>query len=240
VVLVSSLTALATGIGALPFYFIPEMSPMWVGISSSLAGGFMVGAGVGLLYEGIQLSEPSVAIGMIVGAAFIALTQRALAEHKDVHLGSLGGAGARRILLVMVVMTIHSFTEGVALGVSFVDETAFGLLIAVAIAIHNIPEGLAISLTMVPAGVSPSRAAGWSIVSSLPQPLMAVPAFLAVSVFEGLLPAGLGFAAGAMFWMVATQLLPDARRTAGPTLVYAVASAGAAAMLVLQFAFTAG
>jgi zinc transporter ZupT len=72
------------------------------------------------------------------------------------------------------------------------------LLIAIAIAVHNIPEGLAISLVLVPRGASVRSAAGWSIFSSLPQPLLAVPAYLFVEAFVGTLPAALGFAAGAM------------------------------------------
>jgi hypothetical protein len=63
---------------------------------------------------------------------------------------------------------------------------------------------------------------------------MAVPAFLFVEWFAALLPAGLGFAAGAMAWMVGAQLLPDALRTARPIGVAAAAAVSAAAMIGVQ------
>jgi len=75
--------------------------------------------------------------------------------------------------------------------------------------VHNIPEGLAISLVLVPRGASVRSAAWWSVFSSLPQPLMAVPAYVFVEEFGRLLPlaaasgravlAAAAAAAGAMF-----------------------------------------
>ena len=136
--------------------------------------------------------------------------------------------------MIVGVMTVHSFTEGVGVGVAFGDGQALGALITTAIAVHNIPEGLAISLVLVPRGVSVLRAAGWSVFSSLPQPLMAVPAFLLVEWFEPVLGVGLGFAGGAMVWMVFAQLVPDALQTADTRSVVAVAAASAGAMIALQ------
>jgi zinc transporter ZupT len=93
---------------------------------------------------------------------------------------------------------------------------------------------LAISLVLVPRGVSWWRAAGWSVFSSLPQPLMAVPAFLFVEVFQPVLPYGLGFAAGAMIWMVFSELVPDALDDAKPNLVAVVVTISILAMIAFQ------
>jgi zinc transporter, ZIP family len=124
----------------------------------------------------------------------------------------------------------------VGVGVSFGGGETLGLVIAIAIAVHNVPEGLAISLVLVPQGTSVARAAWWSVFSSLPQPLMAVPAYVFVEAFEEFLPAGLGFAAGAMLWLVVADLLPQAVREAKPVTVAAAATASALAMVGFQLA----
>jgi zinc transporter ZupT len=133
-------------------------------------------------------------------------------------------------------MTAHSFAEGVGVGVSYGGGDELGIFITAAIAVHNIPEGLAISLVLVPRGTPIWKAAGWSIFTSLPQPLMAVPAFLFVLFFEPILPVGLGLAAGAMIWMVFAELIPDALEEAsGPTVGAAVTLAFAALFAFQHF-----
>ena len=229
-------TALATGLGALPFLLVHRPRRLWLGLANALASGFMIGASVGLAYEGASYGSWRVALGAVTGAIFIALTSRLLGHDRELHLGALQGADARRALLIVSVMTVHSFTEGVGVGVAFGGSEALGVFIAIAIAVHNIPEGLAISLVLVPRGTSVSKAAGWSIFSSLPQPLMAVPAFLFVETFGPFLPVGLGFAAGAMLWLVAWELLPEAFREARPAAVVATVAASAGAMIAFQLA----
>jgi zinc transporter, ZIP family len=230
------LTAFATGLGALPFLLARHPVRSWLGLANGLAAGFMVGASGGLLWEGWRFSPARVVAGAAAGVLFIALAQRLLGDGREVHFGAFTGTDATKMLLIVGVMTVHSFTEGIGVGVSFGGGETLGLVIALAIAVHNIPEGLAISLVLVPRGVSVGRAAAWSVFSSLPQPLMAVPAFVFVEAFGPLLPFGLGFAAGAMLWMVATELLPEAVREAPVRNVAAVGLASAGAMAVLQAA----
>ena len=81
----------------------------------------------------------------------------------DAEVTKLIGGGRRQMLIFLGIMTVHSFAEGVSVGVSFASTMEFGVFIAIAIAIHNIPEGLAISLVMVPQGTSPVKAVWWSI-----------------------------------------------------------------------------
>ena len=206
--LAAFVTALATGLGALPFAFVPGMSRAWLGISNALAAGFMLSASGALLIEGGIRGVGRTAAGAAVGAVFIYVTHRALG-HREMHFAELQGADAMKAILIVGVMTLHSFAEGV--GVSYGGGVELGVLITIAIAVHNIPEGLAISLVLVPRGTSVRAAAGWSIFSSLPQPLVAAPAFVFVEQFTPFLPVGLGFAGGAMIWVVLSELLPEAR-----------------------------
>jgi ZIP family zinc transporter len=227
-------TALATGLGALPFLFVKRMSRRWLGLSNAVAAGLMAGASAGLIREGADYGIARVMAGVLLGVVFIVVSQRLLSARPALELGSLRGADALKGLMIVGVMTIHSVAEGVGVGVAFGGGEALGLFITVAIAVHNIPEGLAISLVLVPRGEPVRRAALWSVVSSLPQPLLAVPAFLFVETFAAFLPIGLGFAAGAMLWMVFGELIPEALEDADRTVVAVVVTLSIVAMLVFQ------
>ena len=232
--LAALVTASATGLGALPLLVVRSAGRLVLGASNAVAAGVMLAASVSLSVEGVDRSPSRAALGVALGICFVLGTQRYL-EHDHGHaMGTLRGEDARRALLIVGVMTVHSAAEGIGVGAAFADGSTLGLVITVAIAVHNIPEGLAISLVMVPRGTSVRAAAGWSIFSSLPQPLLAVPAFLFVDTFESILPIGLGFAAGAMVWMVLGELLPEALDTASARIVALAGGTAFALMLGFQ------
>jgi zinc transporter, ZIP family len=235
VFLFALLTAIATGLGALPFVFVKDLSRRWLGACNAVAAGLMLAASFGLLYEGVDYGLGRALAGALTGLVFIVAVRKLLQrdEHPAVF-AQMSELDARKALLIVGVMTMHSFTEGVGVGVSFGGGVELGLFITLAIAVHNIPEGLAISLVLVPRGVSWSRAAFWSVFSSLPQPLMAVPAFVFVETFRPLLPYGLGFAAGAMIWMVFSELIPDALQEASGNLVGVIITLSVLAMVAFQ------
>jgi zinc transporter ZupT len=227
-------TAVATGLGALPFLFVRRPSRAWLGLSNAAAAGFMLAASAVLVWEGARRGAAGTVVGAALGVAALAFARRRLGDHEHLELGALRGADAMKAVTIVAVMTVHSFAEGVAVGVSFGGGDALGVFIAAAITVHNIPEGLAISLVLVPRGASVGAAAGWSVVSSLPQPLMALPAFAFVELFDPVLPYGLGFAAGAMGWMVVAELLPEARENASLPRIAGALGVAFVAMVLLQ------
>lgn len=226
------MTALATGLGALPFA-ARAVSPAAVAYANAVASGLMLGASFGLVAEGTAHGAWQTIAGVLAGVAFILWAERFLSRY-DVQFGRARGAGARRMILMVAVMTVHSFAEGVAVGVAFGAGATVAVAITVAIAVHNVPEGLAITAVLRPRGTSLAACAGWSVVSSLPQPLMAVPAFLLVETFAPVLPYGLGFAAGAMVFMVFVALLPEAYEQARQGVVAALVSVTLVAMVWFQ------
>jgi zinc transporter, ZIP family len=205
----ASITALATGLGAVPFLFGRFTGARVLGICNAVAAGVMLGASASLLIEASKHGLVGLGVGLVFGVGFVVAARAVLGRFGTPDLGQLTGGDARRALLVVAIMTAHSVAEGVGVGAAFGGGDTLGVAITVAIAIHNIPEGVAVSLVMVPRGASVRSAALWSVFTSLPQPLLAVPAFLFVEQFRAVLPAALAFAAGAMIWMVVRELLPE-------------------------------
>ncbi|MFQ5680010.1 MAG: ZIP family metal transporter [Gemmatimonadota bacterium] len=234
-------TAVATGLGVLPFVFFRRSAQRWHGVSNAAAAGLMLAASFRLFDEGATYGLARMLLGLLLGLWFILSSHRVLERRRDVlQMGSLRGADAVKGLMFVGIMTLHSLTEGVGVGVAFGGGLELGLFITAAIAVHNVPEGLAISLVLVPRGESVWRAASWSVFSSLPQPLLAVPAFLFVEVFRPLLPVGLGFAGGAMLWMVFAEIVPEALRETSRGSVAVAVTLAAAAMVAIQTVLAGG
>ncbi|VAH03476.1 unnamed protein product [Triticum turgidum subsp. durum] len=225
--------AAATGLGAVPFFFL-ELEAQWAGLCNGLAAGVMLAASFDLVQEGQMYGSGSwVVFGILSGGIFIWLCKKILEQHGEVSMLDIKGADASKVILVVGIMTLHSFGEGSGVGVSFVGSKGLsqGLLVTIAIAVHNIPEGLAVSMVLSSRGVSPQKAMLWSIITSLPQPIVAVPAFLCADAFQKVLPFCTGFAAGCMIWIVIAEVLPDAFKEATPSQV---ASAGTLAVAFME------
>jgi ZIP family zinc transporter len=220
------ITALATGIGALPFFIVSDISRRWTVYLWGLASGIMVSASVfGLIIEAEAFKSPVLAtLGVVIGIVIVEVADRIL-EDSEIDPREYEEAEFKKLILILGILTVHSFPEGVAVGVSFAELGLGGsgvqvlgfavpilaVYMTVAISIHNIPEGISISIPLRNLGVSEYRMVGWSIFSSLPQPIGAVIAYVFVTLAKDFLPIGYGFAAGAMVYLVVTEFIPEAR-----------------------------
>ncbi len=213
---VALMTDLATGLGALPFAFVRKLSLPWQGMMTSGAAGMMLSASVFTLAgEGLKSGALwQVMAGLLAGAAFFSWTAR-LIHGREWTIGTLNAAESRQGIMVIVAMFVHSIPEGIAVGVGYATgELGFGFLLATAIAVHNVPEGIAVSMPLRARGIPVSKCAGYAILTSVPQPIAAVPAYMLVSVFKPLLPLGLGFAGGAMIFSWPSNCCPRASSSA--------------------------
>ena len=238
------LSALATGLGAPLVFAIPASSDKLTGFANAFAGGMMISASVfSLAQEGIEMeavvtyATPKVIGGMLFGTLFLwGIVDRIGGEDaesdQDVPLPRL--KMTRRSLLLFVALFIHSMPEGVAIGVGFATgDFHFGIVMAIASSIHNIPEGIALSLPLRSDGEPLWKCALLSIVTSVPQPVLAVPAMLFFSYFQPWLPVGMGFAAGAMIYVTVVELIPDALEKGTKALTAWGVMLGLVAMLTI-------
>lgn len=233
--LAASGTALATGLGAVPVFLLGErahaLTPFLIGFA---AGVMAVAAVAGLL---IPAAEENSALellaGLAVGVGFLALVRSRF--HPDHGFMGQTGPGTRTSALVFLVLFVHSLPEGLAIGTAFAsDRAGLSLFVILAIAIQNVPEGTSVAIPMQEAGFSRGRQFWAAVATSLPQPVGALLAFLAVEQVGALLPLSFAFAAGAMLALIVVEMLPKAyagRDRLGPS---AGLAGGAALMLALS------
>lgn len=212
---------------AFVFFMKGEMS---VRLQKSLLGfasGVMVAASVwSLLIPAMDMESESgkwavmpAAVGFLLGMGFLLLID-CLTPH--LHIGTDKPEGLRsqlsRTTMLALAVTIHNLPEGMAVGVVFAgaDNAASNisltsaLAVSVGIAIQNIPEGAIISMPMRAEGNSRLRSFLIGSLSGAVEPIGAVAVLLLASLLVPVLPYMLAFAAGAMFYVVIEELIPEA------------------------------
>ena len=155
------------------------------------------------------------AVGFTMGGVFLYLIDRTLpwfhADYKEKEAGTK---------LLVLAVTVHNIPEGMAVGLAFVlarqypkepGYLAAAIGLALGIGIQNFPEGAAISLPVRQSGASPFRAFLTGCLSGIVEPLAGILVFLTASMAVPLMPWLLAFAAGAMIYVVADELIPQAQ-----------------------------
>ncbi|MGK2952574.1 MAG: ZIP family metal transporter [Thiobacillus sp.] len=221
----SAVAALATALGAFPALFIRKISTRWEDIMLGFGAGVMaaaasfslilpgVAAGTDIL--GSKLAGAAlVAAGLVLGALFLLLADKVV-PHEHSRAGRHGPdwMHLRRVWLMVFAIALHNFPEGMAIGVGFSGgDTSVGVPLAAAIAIQDIPEGLVVAVALRTVAYTPWQAVAIAALTGLAEPLGAIVGVALTSGFAPLYPAGLGFAAGAMIWVVSHEIIPESHR----------------------------
>ena len=219
---------LGTMLGA-AFVFLMkgDMSPRLQKSLLGFASGVMVAASVwSLLIPAMEMevdkgawSVMPAAVGFLLGIGFLLMLDE-VTPH--LHIGTDKPEGPRshlsRTAMLALAVTIHNLPEGMAVGVVFggAEEGVAGLSLAsalavsIGIAIQNVPEGAIISMPMRVAGNSKWRSFLIGSLSGAVEPVGALAVVLLASLMTPVLPYMLAFAAGAMFYVVVEELIPEA------------------------------
>ncbi len=220
-----------TALGAAAVFFGKEVNRKLLDGMLGFASGVMIAASFfSLLAPAVAMAEdgptpawvPAV-VGFLLGGGFLYLVDKLLPH---LHPGESKPEGMKsswqRSVLLVLAITLHNIPEGLAVGVGFgvaamgVESASISSAIALAlgIGIQNFPEGMAVSLPLRGENVTKRKAFMLGQLSGVVEPISALIGVWAVSIMKGLLPYALAFAAGAMIYVVAEELIPESKRSA--------------------------
>jgi len=210
--------ALAAALGAFPLLARPSPPGKWLAWANALAAGMMIAAAFALAEPVEGTASGAFGLGAVLGILFIHGT-RAFSRTGELSLNRLDEAAPEYGYEVLLVGSLHSAAEGVAIGAAMASDATFGVFVAVALALHNVPEGTVLVAVFRARGVSLLRAAILAVVANSGQIVMAVMSFAVVAATPAMLPWALGFAAGALIYLVTVDLLPESYAGAGATSI---------------------
>ena len=222
---------IGTSLGALLVYFMKRtFSKKDEAILLSLSAGIMMAASVwSLILPSLEMgSVYKTTMGFVIGILFLYFVNRMDTSNSK----------------VMFAVTLHNIPEGMAVAVSFLSALAVSgdasislvacFMLSIGVAIQNIPEGAIISMPLRNIGYSKNKAFFYGVLSGVVEPLFGLVTILLSSLVIPLLPYLLGFAAGAMIYVVVEELIPEASIYKLSTIYF---SLGFLIMMILDVIF---
>ncbi|MDK1022392.1 MAG: ZIP family metal transporter, partial [Candidatus Hydrogenedentes bacterium] len=224
-----------TALGALPVFFMKTLNQKVLDGMLGMAAGVMIAASYwSLLAPAIEMGERSggipwlpATVGFLTGGVFLWTMDKILPHlHPGFRMETAEGFQTpwRRSTLLVLAITLHNIPEGLAIGVAFgavaagFPEASLGAAVALAvgIGIQNFPEGTAVAMPLRRDGMSRLKSFMYGQASGAVEPIAAVVGAGLVMLMQPILPYALSFAAGAMIFVVAEELIPESQK-AGDT-----------------------
>ena len=241
------LPCIFTALGAAGVCLLRAVRPVFSGICAAVAAGIMTAAGIwSLLLPALEACSaygrlaflPPLA-GIWLGVALMRCADRAV-QHLRARAGH-GKRGMSSTAMLLFSVTVHNIPEGMAVGAAYAaadagSAKAAAFALALGIAIQNLPEGAIISLPLYAGGRSKSRAFLLGLLSGLVEPAAAALTLLLAALLVPLLPYLLGLAAGAMLFVAADALLPEAAQDGRHLQAALLFLLGFSVMMVLDVA----
>jgi len=244
-----------TALGAATVFTARDISRKTLDSMLGFAAGVMIAASYwSLLAPAIEMSEGGplptwvpAAVGFLLGGGFLRLIDMVLPHlHLGAPMEEAEGIPTtwRRVVLLILAITLHNFPEGLAVGVAFgavaaglpAASMAGAVALAIGIGIQNFPEGMAVSMPLRREGVSAPRSFWYGQLSAVVEPIAGVLGAGAVLIARPILPYALAFAAGAMIFVVVEELIPESQRGISTDVATMGAMLGFTVMMILDVA----
>ena len=221
----SLIAGVATGVGALPILLKTTITQKFQDSMLGFGAGVMLAAtSFSLIIPGVEasnsltdhqaLSATIIAVSIIIGGLFLWLNDK-YSPHEHFIKGPEGANAhnLKRIWLFIIAITLHNFPEGLAVGVGFGGgDIPNGISLAVGIGLQNMPEGLVVALALLTEKYSKGQALLIALLTGLVEPIGGLIGVGLVSVATPVLPWGMGFAAGAMLFVISDEIIPESHR----------------------------
>lgn len=252
--LVTLFTWGCTAAGAALVFFTGKTNQKLFDSMLAFAGGVMIAASFwSLLQPAIEMAENQgvlpyipATVGFLLGGFFLLMVDRFLPLiDEDLYFKDIKDKKAKhRTAMLVFSLTLHNIPEGLAIGVAFgalaaefsTASLSGAIALGIGIGIQNIPEGTAVSMPLRRDGMSKKRSFFYGQLSGMVEPLAAVVGVLAVLALQPLLPYALSFAAGAMIFVVAKEVIPGSQEKGNIQLASMSLMVGFAVMMVLDVA----
>lgn len=207
----SVISALSTGLGAVPILFFRKISHQWRDILLAYTAGIMTSASMfSLIPEALNQSNLLVfTVGILLGSLLLLLLEK-MVPHIDLESPHPTFQIEGKALLIITAITLHNLPEGLSVGVSYASgNEALGPLIAFSIGLQNAPEGFLVALFLVNQNIGRWKALGIATLTGAVEIVTGMLGYFLSSYVSGLVPYGLSFAAGAMMFIVYKELIPE-------------------------------
>jgi len=206
---------MGTGIGGLLALSLLKPSNNVLGLMLGFSGGIMLSiVFMELLQKAAENSFAHMIVGLLLGILVFVYLDNYFPHWHYVSEETVGKAYVRKGVLIATGIALHNLPEGIAIGAGFASSEQMGITLAILIAAHNIPEGMAIGFPLYFGGLGRVKSLAITLMAGVPMGVGALLGALAGNISFSFLSLSLGFAAGAMLYIVCDELIPDVYRLA--------------------------